>query len=424
MVAAGDRVRLRETGMTNPHFDHHRVIWKDEYSGQYAPIDYRDQFDPQWKLFLERREGFTSHTGVETDDEWIDDRVYDLTGVRGLVTGDAAGADRNLGGRQQLDLRFGAGYFAGKQCIDLACGAGRWTRALMALGASVKSVDISEHGLASVRRFNPDVERLNLFDLATRPDLHARFDFALLWGVAMSTHDPLVAFAQAASTVRPGGGLYVMVYAPTYHNSPQILSQREHYHRRLTSADDRLRYVYEIADTPANAINYMDMLNPFYNWVIEEETIHGWFKRHGFSNVITLNASEQEPVAYHVFGVRREYARPAYDDHGVRVPQPVAFDPATVRPLPGRIERESGFAWQVHLPELAAGADDLDAPRRSRLLLLEDGQPLWLRHTPHEEIRRRGCGTYSHWRDRVIWSTPDNSDPTINQRTYQIALAR
>jgi SAM-dependent methyltransferase len=412
-----------ELSTLNPHFDHHRVIWKDAYSGQYGPIPYSNQFDGQWKLFLEKRQGFTNHTGVETDDAWIDDRIFDLTGHTGVLVRGDANSDRSMGGRQRLDLRFGLDYFRGKQCIDIACGAGRWTKTLLSLGASVKSVDVSEHGLASVKRFNQDVEQLNLFDIATRQDLHGRFDFALAWGVVMSTHNPAVAFANAAMTVRPGGGLYVMVYAPTYHNSLEVLERREHYHRRLRSADERLNYVYAIADDPGNAINYMDMLNPFYNWVVEEKTIHTWFHDHGFVNVVTLNASEQEPVAYHVFGTRRDYAPPIHDDRGTRVPQPAEFDHATVRPLSTPFKRESGFAWQIALPDLAPMADDLDAPHRSRLVLLENGTPLWLRHTQHDEIRTRGLGTYSHWRDALILSTPDNTDPNTNGRTYEVAFA-
>jgi hypothetical protein len=240
----------------------------------------------------------------------------------------------------------------------------------------------------------------------------------------MSTHDPAAAFASVAKTVRPGGGMYVMVYAPTYHNSPDVLRQRAHYHRQLRSSQERLQYVYEVADSAANAINYMDMLNPFYNWVVEEETIHNWFRQQGFVNVVTLNASEQGPVAYHVFGTRRAYALPAYDDQGVRVPQPVELDTATTRRLDPPFTRESGFAWQIRVPELAAAADNLDAPRRSPLVLLEDGQPLWLRHTAHEEIRTRGMGAYSHWCDGLILSTPDNSDPNTNGRAYSVALAR
>jgi 2-polyprenyl-3-methyl-5-hydroxy-6-metoxy-1,4-benzoquinol methylase len=387
-------------------------------------VAYGDEFDRQWKLFLQGQQGFTNHTGVETDDEWIDDRIYDLTGHRGVLVGVGSGADRSVGGRQHLDLRFGLDFFRGKRCIDIACGAGRWTRALLALGASVKSIDVSEHGLASVRRFNTDVERVDLFEIPARRDLHGRFDFAICWGVVMSTHDPNVAFANTATTVRPGGGLYVMVYAPTYHNSPAVLRHRAHYHRALRTADERLRYVYDVADRPANAINYMDMLNPFYNWVVEEETIHEWFRSHGFVNVVTLNGSEQDPVAYHVFGTRRRYALPAYDDGGERVARPVEYDISTTRRLQPPFTRESGFAWQVSIPDLRHEADDLDAPSRSRVVLLEDGAPLWLRHTLHEEIRTRGRGAYSHWRDSLILSTSDNSDPNSNGRVYEIALAR
>ena len=46
---------------------------------------------------------------------------------------------------------------------------------------------------------------------------------------------------------------------------------RAHYHRQLHTSEERLRYVYEVADRPENAINYMDMLNPFYNWAVEND---------------------------------------------------------------------------------------------------------------------------------------------------------
>jgi len=63
--------------MINPHFDHNRIIWKDEYCGLYQPVDYSQQFDHEWRLFLENKTGFKQHTGVETDDAWINDRIFD-----------------------------------------------------------------------------------------------------------------------------------------------------------------------------------------------------------------------------------------------------------------------------------------------------------------------------------------------------------
>lgn len=302
----------------NPHFDHDRINWNDEFAGLYAPVPYDEQFDGQWELFLKGKKGFVKHTGVDTSDEYIDDRIQELTGVAyflhskkygGLspivrkIDGRARRAERRgIGGRLYLEPKFPIDYFEGKACLDIGCGAGRWTRTLLSLGATVKSVDMSKNGLKSTRRFNDDVEMLNLFDIAEqRPDLHNRFDFTLCWGVVMCTHDPLLAFENVAKTVKTGGDLYIMVYSPSYHGSDYVKNARYHYHRNISSFEDRLSYVYELAgDDKANAINYLDMLNTAYNWTIDEETIKCWAKTFGFSKPHFLNAGEPHKGAHHV----------------------------------------------------------------------------------------------------------------------------
>lgn len=307
--------------LLNPHFDHDRVIWSDDYSGLYQPVEYSRQFDDQWKLFLEKRIGFHRHTGVETTDPYIDDRIYELTGVRGylerrrygqlfpLVNGfrSVLGLDkrRDIGGRLYLEPKFQIDYFKGKRCLDIGCGAGRWTRTLLALGASVKSVDVSPHALRSTRRFNDDVEVLNLFDIQDRrPDLHEAFDFTLCWGVVMCTHDPKIAFENVARTVKPDGQLYTMIYAPTYHASSFVRQARRHYHTMLKNMEEKLSYAYQIADCPENAINVLDMLNTFYNWTVPEDVIHNWYRQHGYVDIRTLNKNEANPCAYHVLGTK------------------------------------------------------------------------------------------------------------------------
>src|SRR5260370_13211300 len=148
------------------------------------------------------------------------------------------------------------GHSRGNGWLDVGCGPGRWTRTLLALGASVKSTDVSRHALLSTSRFNRDVEELDLFDiLPERPDLHEAFDFTLCWGVLMCTHDPRVAFANAAKTVKAGGELYIMVYAPTYHNSEFVLSNRPFYHHHLNTPEQKLDYSSKISTSPDNAIN-------------------------------------------------------------------------------------------------------------------------------------------------------------------------
>lgn len=314
-------------GIRNPHFDDGRVIWNDDYSGIYQPVNYDEQFDLEWRLFLEKKTGFFNHTGVETSDPWIEDRIYELTGFDGFFSRQSVSNTqyrslkisrwlnrfalalqgrkdpRDIGGRLKLKPKFPLDFFKGKRCLDVGCGAGRWTKTLITLGGKVKSVDVSKHGLQSTRQFNDDVEYLNLFDiLEHRPDLHRAFDFTICWGVIMCTHNPKLGFENIAKTVKKGGKLYTMIYAPTYHNSPKVLSHREYYYRNTTTMDEKLEYAYKICDIPENAINWLDMLNTFYNWTVPESVIHNWYKCNGFKNIITLNAAERNNCAYHITG--------------------------------------------------------------------------------------------------------------------------
>ena len=302
----------------NPHFDDNRILWKDAYSGQYAPVAYEEQFDGQWRMFLNGDRGFHKHTGVETDDEYIDDRIAELTGVRDYLwtkqhgdraeqmaveTGRKERAERRgVGGRLYLEPKFPIDYFQGKSCIDIGCGAGRWTKTLISLGATVKSIDVGEAGLESTRRFNNDVERVGLFDVGSaRADLVNRFDFTICWGVIMCTHDPKLAFERVASTIRPGGSLYIMVYAPTYHSGDFVTTARRTYHREKTTSAERIAYLKDLAKGDEdNMINYLDMLNTFYNWVIDEETIHGWCAANGLKSPHFLNREEPNLCGYHV----------------------------------------------------------------------------------------------------------------------------
>ena len=87
------------------------------------------------------------------------------------------------------------------------------------------------------------------------PDMQQVFDFTLCWGVVMCTHDPKRAFANVASTVKPGGSLYTMVYAPTYHASEFVRGMRRKFHRDHRTAEEKIAFVFEIAQDPDNAIS-------------------------------------------------------------------------------------------------------------------------------------------------------------------------
>lgn len=95
-----------------------------------------------------------------------------------------------------------------------------------------------------------------------------------------------------------------MVYAPTYHSSDAVREMRRKFHRECRTAEEKIDFVFNVAEDPANAINYMDMLNTFYNWTVPEKVVHEWFRRAGFTEVVTLNKDERYNAAWHIIGRR------------------------------------------------------------------------------------------------------------------------
>jgi LPS sulfotransferase NodH len=84
---------------------------------------------------------------------------------------------------------------------------------------------------------------------------------------------------------------------------------------------------------------------------------------------------------------------------------------------------DGGYAFLAKLPtDLHGETDNEAAPKRSRLILLENGNPLGTGHTSHADIRRLGGGRYSFWKDSIWFSTPDNTDPSRNNRCYSVVM--
>jgi len=309
----------------NPHFDDGLLIWKDEYSGHYLPPaeGYADQFDLQWRLCLEDTEGFAGAADASVDDAAIADRIFEWTGQHH----NRAASTRARQDPRPLNHPLDVKLIKNQECIDIGCGLGRWTRTMQELGArSVLSVDISKSALAGVRRFNPHVLQADVTELASQhPELVNRFDLANLWGVAMCTHDPLKTFLSAAATVKPGGALYLMVYAPEGMHGTTITNLRRKHFFQLDSLAEKLAYVDRVyhrrwdLSSPfrenfknllrnvmrrpkGSKIGVLDMLEPFYNWVIPLEVIYGWMQRAGFEYMRLLNEHEPRKCAYHVLG--------------------------------------------------------------------------------------------------------------------------
>jgi SAM-dependent methyltransferase len=314
--------------MKNPHFDDGLLVWNDEYSGRYqAPVNgYSEQFDLQWKLYLNGDEGFNRAADASVEERDIVDRIYEWTGR--FPAGAVGSYDTSMNSRP-LDHPLDLNLFKGKACIDIGCGLGRWTKAMLALGAkSVLSIDMSESALAGVQKFNHEVLKADITEIPSQhPELVGEFDFANLWGVAMSTHDPLKAFLSAAATVKPGGAFYLMVYAPEGMHGTQAVNLRRKHFAELKAIDERLAYLERVHERKwdsymplhenlknmlrnalgrpkGSKVGTLDMLEPFYNWVIPLDVIEGWMRKGGFAKMQLLNEFEAKKCAYHVLGIK------------------------------------------------------------------------------------------------------------------------
>ena len=86
-------------------------------------------------------------------------------------------------------------------------------------------------------------------------------------------------------------------------------------------------------------------------------------------------------------------------------------------------KRFSQSCWLAEIPEnIKVHGDSIDNGQRSRLLVLENCDPLGPGHSLIEKIQSEGRGCYSHWGNKLYFSSSDNSDPNYNNRVYELRL--
>lgn len=96
------------------------------------------------------------------------------------------------------------------------------------------------------------------------------------------------------------------------------------------------------------------------------------------------------------------------------------LDQCDAQPLRPPFTHVAGLAYEAKLPELADAGDSQLHPRQSAWTLFAGDEPMTLPHSKLAEIQHPGAGRYSHWKDRVYFSTLDGSDPNSNGQNYRL----
>jgi radical SAM protein with 4Fe4S-binding SPASM domain len=87
---------------------------------------------------------------------------------------------------------------------------------------------------------------------------------------------------------------------------------------------------------------------------------------------------------------------------------------------PAAFTPESGHCWVATIPDAFRRAVADGVAHAEPVRLLEDGAPLPLPDSPHDDIRALGGGRYSVWGRSVYFSTSDGGDPVTNGRRYEL----
>lgn len=222
-----------------------------------------------------------------------------------------------------------ASFFAGKRCIDIGCGSGRWSYALAELGADLTSVDLTSGGIEALHaeigdRPNVAIAQANIFELPFEAE---SFDFVMSWGVLHHTPSTKQAFDRIVPLVRPDGTLFVMVYEVNqgwsergtdavrwllqrvsaerrYRLCSHLVIENKHLHRYLSKLMIVGYYDPKTTAVSRETLQFglYDAYSPRYNWLHSRDEVAGWFRDAGFKDVTVLGS----PLgAVEVRGVRK-----------------------------------------------------------------------------------------------------------------------
>lgn len=180
-------------------------------------------------------------------------------------------------------------WFEGKQALDAGCGSGRWSWALASLGCAVTAVDQSmagvQHTKAACSEFASKVRGFQ-HDL-TKPLPLADRSFDLVWsfGVLHHTGDTYGSFRNIARLVKPGGYIFLMLYAEPNSNDPggfDYYVEVERLRRATAGMDLKQRYDYIERVKGPDAGGWFDAASPGINDTYSLHEIETWLWQEGF----------------------------------------------------------------------------------------------------------------------------------------------
>lgn len=333
---------------------------------------------------------------------------------------------------------------AGKTFIDIGCGSGIHSLAAIRLGAArVLAFDYDVNSVETSRKVRDwantgadwEIMQGSVLDADFMASL-PKFDIVYSWGVLHHTGSMWEAVRNAAIPLKDDGEYYIALYSSDNYVDPPPafwIKLKRAYNQAdaLTRKLMEIKYFYWMLMRPeiANGRPFANISESYGKrgmtaWTDVKDWLGGYPME--FASFVETRDFCKKELRLDLANVLTgegctEYLFARTGDN----PRWAAIQAERkLIPMERPFDSDSGFAYAVTLPDaLFASADDNSNHMRSRLMVYEDGQPLGLAHALHDHIRTIGRGRFSHWGQRLVFASSDNSDPNRNGRSYAYCTA-
>lgn len=182
-------------------------------------------------------------------------------------------------------------WFRGKKILDCGCGPGRHAWTLASLGAAVTGFDMAEQALDAARQATAEFQEVKIEKHSILEPLPYPVDFDMVWcyGVLHHTGDTLGGLRNIVRHVKPGGRIYLMLYAEPrrdnvfdYQYQHEVATLREA--TRGLPFTDKAK-VYEQIEGPTQTLAWFDAISSEINDLYTYEEIEVHLRTLGFTDV-------------------------------------------------------------------------------------------------------------------------------------------
>jgi len=328
----------------------------------------------------------------------------------------------------------------GRSFLDIGCGSGIHSLAAYQSGAErVVGFDYDYDSVQTSEKLRDFVGNPQNWEVSQGSVLDPIFvgglkpvDIVYSWGVLHHTGAMWKAIENAVSTMKDDGIFFIALYTSDVYIDPPPqywleIKQRYNgagmFRKKLMEWKYASRIVLGELRNRRNPLTYIlgyQQSRGMSFWTDIKDWLGGWPME--FADISETKAFCSDRLGLELLHInageanteylfRKKGAKNYWDDISLNHKKEL---------LVGPYIHQKGFAWIVQLKQHEASSDNKDNPRRSKLMLFENGVPLGFAHAPHSHIQAHGRSRYSHWGDSLIFSTTDNSDPNSNGRTYSI----